>query len=125
MISRGILSNGTLVTHYYTTEPSPGQWVAVGTVMFWPISHEAGFPRWMLVGTGRTEKLAVSSLRDRMHEASPPRWKIKCEPVLASESDEASDETRAESGGYVVPWEIGREQATRPRGLKVLEAAQA
>ncbi len=125
IISRGILSNGTLVAHYYTTEPSPGQWIAVGTIMFWQVQRDDGFPRWMLVGTGRTEKLAVANLRVRMREASPPRWRVKCDPVAVSTSEEQPRDTEPSTAGYVVPWEIGLEETTDPLGLKILEAALA
>lgn len=74
--SRGIVSDGLLVAGYYTAEPSPGKWVAVATVMFWPGCHDDGSPRWMLVGEGCSEQRAVAHLRDRMKTANPPRWRI-------------------------------------------------
>ncbi len=105
-ISRGIVSNGSLVADYNTSEPSPGNWVAIGTVMFWPARHDDGFPRWMLVGSGRSEQQAVAHLRARMVDANPPRWKIKCDP--AASPNVTVDEHKSEeiATRYVVPWEV-------------------
>ena len=48
--------------HYYTSQPAPTQWVAVGVTSL----LEAGAPRHrMLVGTGRSESAAVRALRRR------------------------------------------------------------
>ncbi len=104
--SRGILSDGSLVADYYTAEPSPGKWVAVGTVMFWPARHDDGFPRWMLVGSGCSEQRAVANLRDRMKDANPPRWKIKCEPSTTATARPHQAAEAHIAGRFVVPWEI-------------------
>jgi len=106
VVSRGILSYRSLVVTYYTAEPSPGQWVAVGTVMFWPTLQDSGFPRWMLVGVGRSERSAVSNLRARIKESVPPRWKIKLDPPAPVTSEPRSTTAASAAREYVVPWEI-------------------
>ncbi len=105
-ISRGFVWNGSLVADYNTSEPSPGKWVAIGTVMFWSARRNDGFPRWMLVGSGRSEQQAVAHLRARMVDANPPRWKIKCDPTMSP--NVMVDEIKSEEmiTRYVVPWEI-------------------
>lgn len=111
-VSRGILSNGSLVANYYTAEPSPGQWVAIGTVMFWPVPQDSGFPRWMLVGVGRNEKSAVANLRARIKEATPPRWKIKLDPPPAASREPRVPADAVVVNEYVVPWAIEQETAS-------------
>ena len=47
---------------YYTNQPSPGQWVAIGITA--PTETTDPAPR-LLVGTGRTEIAAIRSLHRR------------------------------------------------------------
>ncbi|MGA7671398.1 MAG: hypothetical protein WBW04_13315 [Nitrolancea sp.] len=110
--SRGILSDGALVAHYYTAEPSPDRWIAVGTVMFWPETQRLTSPRWMLVGAGRAEPEAVADLRVRMRQHEPPQWRITCDPpdrVVYRHFTEIQS-----SGRYVVPWEIEIDEDVLP-----------
>jgi hypothetical protein len=104
--SRGMLSDGVLVADYYTAEPSPGKWVAVGTVTFWLGRRGEGFPQWMLVGVGSSEQAAVAELRSRMNQTDPPRWKMKCDPS-AQPAVESDDRVKTRSADrYVVPWDL-------------------
>ncbi len=100
--SRGILSDGALVAHYYTAEPSPDRWVAVGTIMFWP--ERSGSTRWMLVGSGLSQREAVANLRLRLRQSEPPRWRIKCDPPDHKSITQRSGDVAPDR--YVVPWEI-------------------
>lgn len=49
---------------YYTNQPSPGQWVAIGIS---PPSETSDPAPSLLVGTGRTELAAIRSLHRRCH----------------------------------------------------------
>lgn len=104
--NRGIVSVGILVADYYTAEPSPDKWIAVGTVMFWPDHRGEGVPRWMLVGQGRNEQNAVANLRLLMSESVPPRWKAKCNQSPSRSAHVSDIVVRETENQYVVPWEI-------------------
>lgn len=49
--------------HYYTRQPAPTQWIAVGITSESSATIEVN--RRLLVGTGRSETAAVRSLRRR------------------------------------------------------------
>ena len=110
LMSRGILTIATLVAHYYTSEPSPDRWIAVGTVMFWPEQPRSGSPRWMLVGLGATEREAVADLRIRLRQNEPPSWKIKCDPPSHGAVHHRPGGELQKTGDFVVPWEIGADE---------------
>ncbi len=74
--------------------------------MFWPAGRNDGFPRWLLVGTGRSESKAVVDLRDKMQASAPPRWRVKLE--TRDENRKARQASVAQvPDNYVVPWQIG------------------
>ena len=54
---------------YYTLQPAPTQWVAVGRAVT-SADYVVG-PRSLLVGTGRTEEAAVRDLRGRCPHGDP------------------------------------------------------
>lgn len=62
----GTLHYADWTVHYVVTEPSPGQWVAIGTVAF-----ADGF-RTMRVGRGRTTTEAVNNLDERTRGMCTP-----------------------------------------------------
>jgi len=124
-LSRGIVSDGALIAHYYTAEPSPDRWIAVGTVMFLPEQPRSGSPRWMLVGEGSTERQAIADLRTRMIQYEPPRWRIKCDPPAPEfhrRNEERHDKT---SGRFVVPWEIDSGEESVPFGTPTFDFAMS
>jgi hypothetical protein len=81
---RLVIDDGTVAV-YYTMEPSPLQWVAVGTLS--TVDHTGRPSRTcrMLVGCGRTEDAAISDLVQRTTKrlASPAHC-----PNTASISDQ-------------------------------------
>jgi hypothetical protein len=62
---RGILLDGELSVEYYTSQPAPTQWIAVGKVA------QTGSARvlLLLVGVGRDEQGAVDHLQHRLSMA--------------------------------------------------------
>lgn len=63
--SRGTIVHAGRAIDYYTTQPSVGQWIALGVVPLLPgVSGYDGTHR-VVVGTGSTEETAVESLRER------------------------------------------------------------
>ncbi len=121
--SRGILSDGALVAHYYTAEPSPDRWIAVGTIMFWPQPQRSGSPRWMLVGSGRSQREAVADLRVRLRQDEPPRWRIKCDPPDPKSHHPQFDDEHEAPGQFVVPWEVNPEEERFPLGTPSFDGA--
>jgi len=63
--SRGTIVQDGRAIDYYTTQPSAGQWIALGVV---PLLADIGggdATHRVVVGTGSTEQTAVDSLRER------------------------------------------------------------
>jgi hypothetical protein len=60
---RGTIVQAGRAIDYYTTQPSAGQWIALGVVPLLP-GIDGGTHR-VIVGTGATEETAVDSLRER------------------------------------------------------------
>jgi hypothetical protein len=52
---------------YYTNQPAPGQWVAIGIT---PLNETSGESPTLLVGTGRTELAAIRALHRRCQQRS-------------------------------------------------------
>ena len=66
VMHRGVLAQGQLSVEYYTSQPAPTQWIAVGLV---PARINLGTghqPAQMLVGSGQSEEIAVSELSRRL-----------------------------------------------------------
>jgi hypothetical protein len=63
---RGVLARGCVVAEYYTSQPAPTQWLAIGLVSTYSDDHRDVRSKQLLVGTGRTETVAVKSLWDRL-----------------------------------------------------------
>jgi hypothetical protein len=60
----GVFFERGFVTEYYTRQPDPGRWVAVGVVT--PPDDVSDPHRLMLVGAGRSEDAALSDLQTRI-----------------------------------------------------------
>ncbi len=75
VMHRGVLVQGQLSVEYYTSQPAPTQWIAVGLV---PARNTLGAghqPAQMLVGSGQTEDVAVTELSfrlARLEAVAPP-----------------------------------------------------
>ncbi|HEX7102885.1 MAG TPA: hypothetical protein VF201_09605 [Nitrolancea sp.] len=63
--SRGTIVYGGRAIDYYTTQPSAGQWIALGVVPLLTGFDGDDATHRVIVGTGRTENAAVDSLRER------------------------------------------------------------
>ena len=63
---RGMLDRSGIVAEYYTSHPSPTQWIAVGLVSARTSSGPIHEPRRLVVGTGVTEQIAVDALARRL-----------------------------------------------------------
>jgi len=63
--SRGTIVQAGRAIDYYTTQPSAGQWIALGVVPLLPDIDGDDATHRVVVGTGRTEETAVDSLRER------------------------------------------------------------
>jgi hypothetical protein len=63
---RGILDRSGIVAEYYTSQPAPTQWIAVGLVSARTSSAPVQEPRRLVVGTGMTEQIAVDALAHRL-----------------------------------------------------------
>lgn len=64
-IERRTLSAGNLTLKYYTSQPGPSQWIAVGTLALEPRDGAADVLR-LLVGAGASEESAIDHLRQRL-----------------------------------------------------------
>lgn len=75
VMHRGVLVQGELSVEYYTSQPAPTQWIAVGLVQARITGGTGHQPAQMLVGSGQTEDVAVSELSRRLArlEAVAPR----------------------------------------------------
>ncbi|HEU4793741.1 MAG TPA: hypothetical protein VFS96_08790 [Nitrolancea sp.] len=71
IVHRGVLVRGPSTAEYYTSQPAPTQWLAVGLVSTHPATRECPRLQQFLVGTGRTEDSAVSALWDRLASPTP------------------------------------------------------
>jgi hypothetical protein len=78
--SRGTIVESGQPVDYYTTQPSVGQWIALGVVPLLPGMDGVDTTHRVIVGTGTTEAGAVESLRSRLS------------PVLASSAPASSEE---------------------------------
>jgi hypothetical protein len=67
VIHRGVMTRGQTMAEYYTSQPAPTQWIAVGFVSTQKIPPQLSphLP-WLLVGTGRTEDTAINDLWERL-----------------------------------------------------------
>lgn len=74
----GMLVMRHAVAEYYTSEPSPAQWVAIGTVVPRGECGSGVVPRAFLVGCGVTQDDAVEDLRRRLIEL---RFDAECASV--------------------------------------------
>lgn len=84
VMHRGVLVQGQLSVEYYTSQPAPTQWIAVGLVPA-RITLGAGHqPAQMLVGSGQTEDVAVTELSLRLARLEavaphcPPDYSREC-----------------------------------------------
>jgi hypothetical protein len=100
VVHRGVLVRGPATAEYYTSQPAPTQWLAVGLVSTHPATRECPRLQQFLVGTGRTEDSAVSALWDRLASPTPvSRSRPQRDPYL-SPSDVA-DMVEKSIGGMV------------------------
>jgi hypothetical protein len=67
VVRSGVLARGHRVAEYYTSQPAPTQWIAVGLVstLKMPGQRSRRLAQ-MLVGTGQTEAAAVRVLWERL-----------------------------------------------------------
>jgi hypothetical protein len=63
--SRGTIVQSGRAIDYYTTQPSVGQWIALGVVPLLPGVDGEDATHRVIVGTGVSEETAVESLRER------------------------------------------------------------
>lgn len=63
---RGMLDRSGIVAEYYTSQPAPTQWIAVGLVSARTSSGPVHEPRRLVVGTGVTEEIAIDALTRRL-----------------------------------------------------------
>jgi hypothetical protein len=66
VVRSGLLLHGRTLAEYYTSQPAPTQWLAIGVVSTYPEDPGDDRSKQMLVGAGRTEIAAVASLWDRL-----------------------------------------------------------
>lgn len=66
VMHRGVLVHGQLSVEYYTSQPAPTQWIAVGLVPARTTLGTGYQPAQMLVGSGRSEDVAVKELSFRL-----------------------------------------------------------
>ncbi len=100
VVHRGVLVRGPATAEYYTSQPAPTQWLAVGLVSTHPATRNCPRLQQFLVGTGRTEDSAVSALWDRLASSTPiSQPRPQRDPYL-SPSDVA-DRVEKSIGGMV------------------------
>ena len=95
VVHRGVLVRGPARAEYYTSQPAPTQWLAVGLVSTHPATRACPRLQQLLVGTGRTEDAAVNALWERLAVSipgSPPSPQF--EPILTAENLLEWEETR-------------------------------
>lgn len=100
MVCSGLLLHGRILAEYYTSQPAPTQWLAIGVVSIYPIDPGDDRSKQMLVGTGRTETAAVVSLWDRLMTLSAELPVAAVPPV---ESPTADSESPQPAGELVDP----------------------
>lgn len=108
VVSQGTLRDGESRVDYYTTVPTPSQWIAVGVLVSSDTEDPVRRPRRMLVGTGRCEETAVADLEKRfvrlLRERAPQEarqeatlvaaGRDKGEPVRQAVVDDAMNDSR-------------------------------
>lgn len=65
-IHHGVMAQRSYAADYYTSQPDPGHWIAVGLAA--PVDPECSHLRCMLVGEGHTEDEAIHALWVRIAE---------------------------------------------------------
>lgn len=65
-VHSGVLGRGCVIAEYYTIQPAPTQWLAIGVVSIYAGDCSGSQMQQLLVGAGRTESTAVGSLWDRL-----------------------------------------------------------
>jgi hypothetical protein len=65
-IHHGVIVEGSFVADYYTSQPAPIQWIAVGVVRPRDEQLSSRRLRRMLVGDGLTADDAIAALRTRI-----------------------------------------------------------
>jgi hypothetical protein len=65
-IHHGVIVEGSFVADYYTSQPAPSQWIAVGVVRPCDEQLSSHRLRRMLVGDGLTADDAMAALRTRI-----------------------------------------------------------
>lgn len=85
VVHRGVLVRGPAMAEYYTSQPAPTQWLAVGLVSTHPVARTCPQLQQLLVGTGRTEDAAVNALWERSAVPEPgSQPRAQPEPVLTA-----------------------------------------
>ena len=80
VVSQGRLSRGSWCVDYYTTAPTPTQWIAVGVLKCCATGDDVYRPRKMIVGKGRNERDSVDDL-DKRFEAFRHRDEARTSPL--------------------------------------------
>lgn len=93
VVNRGVVTDGRYPVDYYTAQPSPSQWIALGIVRGAPEVEDLQATHRMMVGNGASEQAAIEALRQRVITILPPE--ANPEPVLlvevATPGEQASD----------------------------------
>lgn len=72
IVRRSVLNLGAMYVEYYTSQPAPTQWIAVGLLKGRADGPAHSLPTSLVVGSGRTEQLAVTALRERLMQRELP-----------------------------------------------------
>lgn len=85
VVHRGVLVRGPATAEYYTSQPAPTQWLAVGLVSTHPVTRGCPRLQQFLVGTGRTEDSAVNALWERLATHVPSsQLRHQRDPILSA-----------------------------------------
>ena len=103
-VRKDVLGYGCAVTEYYTSQPAPTQWLAIGLVSIHSEDRSDIRGKQLLVGTGRSETAAVGSLWDRLTTlplAQPAAMGLP--PLVLDAEDEHRQPDRSEGKPFSCP----------------------
>lgn len=114
-VHHGVLVEGDRSADYYTSQPDPDHWIAVGLVSA-PGAGRRG-PRRMLVGQACTEDRAIQALWGRIAELSGDSPCITCSESRAVRDDEVRSSTETYGRIYLA----GGDRLTVPNTVFVCD----
>jgi hypothetical protein len=90
VVSQGIFRDGSARVDYYTATPAPSQWIAVGVLMFGDTNVTTDRRRRLIVGSGTSERQAVTDLKSQFQTAVEAH-RERCAMIRGASATESTD----------------------------------